>query len=186
MSYRLPYGSGQRWLGNARPVLNHFVGNWTFAMDRQYRSGALSQVLNPTGYLTSELFSTLTKVTSTGKPIRTGVAANTLDPNNPNVYFFNHGSAAPHVQTPAFTLGNASYYNNQLRQPWIRSENISLNKQIRIHESVLLNYQINAFNPFNRTDFGGVVTTITAVNFGLPTGAQLGPRTITMGLRLEF
>jgi hypothetical protein len=186
MSYRLPAGRGQRWLSNTNPVVNHVIGNWTFAMDAQYRSGSLVQILNPTNYLSSELFSTLTKITGTNLPIRTGVSANTLDPNNPNVYWFNHGTAIPFTQTPAGTLGNASYYNNQLRQPWARSENISLNKQIKIRESVLLNYQVNCYNPFNRTDFGGVVTTITASNFGRPTAAQLGPRNITMGLRLEF
>jgi hypothetical protein len=186
MSYRLPVGRGQRWLANTNPIVNHVVGNWTFAMDGQYRSGALVQILNPTNYLSTELFSTLTKITGTGLPIRTGVSTNTLDPNNPNVYFFNHGTAIPFTQTPAGQLGNASYYNNQLRQPWIRSENISLNKQVKIREAVLLNYQVNIFNPFNRTDFGGVNTTITSSAFGRPTAAQLGPRNITMGLRLEF
>ena len=193
MSYRLPAGRGQRWLSNTNPIVNHLIGNWTYAMDGQYRSGALSQVLNSANYLSQELFSTLTKATSTGQPVRTGVSTGTLDPNG-SVHFFNaNGCTAncttystSYTVTPPGTLGAASYYNNALRQPWIRSENISLNKQIKIRESILMNYQINVYNPFNRTDFGGVVASFTAKNYGLPTAAQLGPRNITMGLRLEF
>jgi hypothetical protein len=55
-----------------------------------------------------------------------------------------------------------------------------------MHESFLVNYSINVFNPFNRTDFGGVQGKLASALFGRPTGAQLGPRNITMGLRLEF
>ncbi len=186
MSYRLPVGRGQRFLGNTNPVVNHVLGNWTFAMDGQYRSGALLQELNPTSSLQSELFSTLTKVTSTGLPVKSGQATNSLDPGMPTATVFNQLTKAPYVQTAAFKLGTASYYNNQVRAPWIRTENMSLNKQFKIWESVLLNYSINVFNPFNRTDFGGIVSTITANNYGHPTAAQVGARVITMGARLEF
>ena len=49
-----------------------------------------------------------------------------------------------------------------------------------------MTYRADVFNPFNRTDFGGINGTVGNVNFGRPTGAQLGPRNITMGLRAEF
>jgi hypothetical protein len=185
-SYQLPVGKGKKFLGNANGLVDHFVGGWTFAADQQYRSGNLIQLVNPTNTLGNELFSTLTKLTSTGLPIRTGVAASSLDPNNTSIYWFNHGSSAPFKATAPFTLGNQSIYNTQFRQPWYRYEAMSLNKQVHIWESVLINYQINFFNPFNRTDFGGVQGNVSASNFGRPTGAMLGPRNITMGLRLEF
>ena len=49
-----------------------------------------------------------------------------------------------------------------------------------------LTYRADIFNPFNRTDFGGINGIVGNPNFGRPTGAQLGPRNITMGLRAEF
>jgi hypothetical protein len=52
--------------------------------------------------------------------------------------------------------------------------------------SVDLVYRVDAFNLFNRTNFGGVVGTVGNANFGRPTGPQNGPRLITMGLRLDF
>ena len=51
---------------------------------------------------------------------------------------------------------------------------------------VELTYRADAFNMFNRTNFGGVVGTIGNANFGRPTGPQNGARLITMGLRLSF
>jgi hypothetical protein len=193
-SYRLPVGRGQKFLGNSNSILDHLVGNWTFSADQQYRSGNLAQLVNPTNTLGNELFSTLTKLTATGGAIRTGVAATSLDPNNANSHWFvNNGCtsgctsySSAFAATPTFKLGNQSIYNTQFRQPWYRYEAMSLNKQIHIWESVLINYQVNFFNPFNRTDFGSIQTNISSPSFGRPTAAMLSPRNITMGLRLEF
>ncbi len=77
--------------------------------------------------------------------------------------------------------GNFSYGN-----PWYRGENISIVKNFAIWESVKLTYRADAFNIFNRTDFGGINGTVGNANFGRPSGAQIGPRAITMGLRAEF
>jgi hypothetical protein len=111
------------------------------------------------------------------------VSSSDLDPNNPNVRWLN---AAAWGVAPAYTLGSASYYNNQFRNPWLRSENLAIVKTFSIWESVRLTYRADVFNPLNRTDFGGINGTVGNVNFGRPTGAQLGPRNITMGLRAEF
>jgi hypothetical protein len=183
-SYRLPVGRGKKFLQNANPVVDHFAGNWTFSWTQQYRSGLLSQVVNATDYLNSETGVNLQKVTPTGDPILSGLAATALVPNTATRRF-GYGSANPFSTTPAFTLGAASYYNTQFRQPWFRNENFSLNKQIKIRESILLNYQLNVYNPFNRSDFS-VNTGYTSSVFGEATGVQDGARAITMGLRLEF
>lgn len=186
VSYPLPFGHGQRFLSRAPGIVDEILGGWTVAGYGQYRSGALIELTNPTNYLGQEIFSTLTKVTATGLPVQTGVSSTSLDPNSPNSYWFNHGANAPFTETPPFTLGNGSIYNTHFRNPWYRNEAISLNKKFRIYESVALNYQINMFNPFNRTDFGGIQGNVASPNFGRPTGPMVGPRNITMGLRLEF
>ena len=185
-SYKLPFGRGKKFLQNANPVVNHLAGNWTFAWTQQYRSGTLSQITNSTDYLNAETGVNLQKATPTGLPIRTGIAATGLLPNNPNTRWFNSGTSSPFATTPAFTLGAASYYNSQFRQPWFRNENISFNKQVIIRESTLLNFQVNVYNPFNRSDMGGINASFASAAFGEATGVQDGARAITMGLRLEF
>lgn len=186
MSYRLPFGEGKRFLGSAHGFLEQVAGGWTVAYDGQYRSGNLLQVANPNNYLNSELGATLTKATPTGMPIRTGVSATDLDPNNPNIYWFNHGANAPYSITPAFTLGTASIYNTEFRNPWYRWEAVSINKDFKIHESLVFNYNVNMWNPFNRTDFGNIQSNLAAANFGRAQSAMVGPRAITMGVRLMF
>ena len=69
-------------------------------------------------------------------------------------------------------------------------DNISVVKQLGVWPSgdgnkVRLQFSANAFNPFNRTNFG-VNGTVGNANFGRATGPQYGPRLITMVLRLYF
>jgi hypothetical protein len=200
-SYRLPFGRGKKYFSNANGILDKFVGGWMASGYGQYRSGNLIEVASPTNYLSSYLFDSMTRATNTGAPIKTNVSTNSLDPNNPNIRWFNIATSAAAVttsnptgitgsasflQTPLGQLGTQSFFNTYVRNPWVRSEAIAVNKQIKIWESVELKYTVNIFNPFNRTDFGSINTTINNVNFGRPAGAMLGARVITMGLRLYF
>jgi len=50
---------------------------------------------------------------------------------------------------------------------------------------VRLQFRADAFNPFNRTNFG-VNGAVGNPNFGRATGPQYGPRIITMGVRAYF
>jgi len=197
MSYNLPFGRGKKFLGNSRGVVDKFVGGWTAAGLGQYRSGALIQLITQGNPLGNTLFSPLTKATQVGTAIKTNVATNTLDPDNPASRWFTTtpsgctttcvGSAA-FAQTVNGAFGNASIMNTNFRQPWYRYEAISLNKNIGIYGEgrVYLRYSINVFNPFNRTSFGGINGAINNANFGRPGGASDNPRNITMGLRLYF
>ena len=120
-------------------------------------------------------------------PIRTSAGFGDLDPNNPNVRWFNAGAfstAAP------FTLGTAALYYGDFRQPMIAFENVSLIKKTTLWSNERIRWNLtwraDAFNLFNRTRFGGVNGTVGNAAFGRPTGPQVGARAITMGLRIEF
>jgi hypothetical protein len=187
-TFDLPFGRGHKFLNGRNPVISRLVGGWTIASAQQYRKGTLIWLNSPGNPLGSGvLFSPVTKATLGSGPIRTGVDRTTLDPNDPNSRWFN---PAAFVQTPAFSLGNAAFYYNDFRQPAVFSENLALIKRTTLFERgdtpVQLTYRADAFNLFNRTNFGNVVGTVGNANFGRPTSPQLGPRLITMGLRLEF
>jgi len=191
MSYALPLGRGKKFLGNSNSVVNKLVGGWTAAGLGQYRTGALIQLTSPANNLGTYLGEPLTKALNTGAPIKTNIATNSLDPNNPATRWFtttSAGTSASFVDTPRGALGTASIYNTNFRQPWYRYEAISLNKNIGIYGEgrVYLRYSINVFNPFNRTSFAGIQGSITSANFGRPTAAYDAPRNISMGLRLYF
>ena len=184
----LPFGRGHRFLNTNNPVISRLVGGWTIATANVYRKGTLIWLNTPGNPLgNGVLFAPVTKATVGTGPIRTGIDRTTLDPNDPNTRWFN---PAAFRLTPAFTLGNAAFYYDDFRQPAVFTENLSIVKRTVLFEAdnnpVTLTYRADAFNLFNRTNFGGVNGTVGNAIFGRPTGPQNGPRIITMGLRLEF
>jgi hypothetical protein len=186
VSYQMPFGKGKRYFSSAGRAMDLVVGGWMISSTQQYRSGGLIQAVSATNQLSSTIFSPLQKATATGYAIKSGVSSSDLDPDNPNIRWFNYGTSSPYANTAAYTLGTASIYNTNFRQPWFRQENLSIAKNLAIWESVKFIYRADAFNIFNRTSFGGVNGTIGNVAFGRPTGAQNAARVITMGLRMEF
>lgn len=184
----LPFGKGHRFLNTNNGFVNRVVGGWTIATADVYRKGTLIWLNTPGNPLgNGVLFAPVTKAMVGSGPIRTGIDRTTLDPNDPNSRWFN---PAAFTAAPAFTLGNAAFYYNDFRQPAVFTENLSIVKRTTLFERdgnpVQLTYRADAFNLFNRTNFGGIVGTVGNPNFGRPTLAQNGPRIITMGLRLEF
>lgn len=187
-TYDMPFGKGKRWLTSMNPVGNALVSGWTIAGAQNYRKGGLIQLVTPGNPLgPGVLFAPQTKANFGTGPIRTGIDRTTLDPNDPSTRWFNPTAFAA---APQFTLGTAAFFHNDFRQPAVFSENLSIVKRTTLWQNernpVVLIYRADGFNIFNRTNFGGVVGTVGNANFGRPTGAQLNPRIITMGLRLEF
>jgi hypothetical protein len=185
-SYQLPFGKGRRYLGSASRALDLAIGGWMLSGTQQYRSGNLIQVVSATNQLASTIFSPLQKATPTGYAVRSGIGAGDLNPDVSTNRWFNYGASAPYANTAAYTLGTASIYDTHFRNPWYRTENLSISKNFAIWESVRFIYRADAFNLFNRTAFGGVNGTIGNANYGRATGVQVGARVITMGLRAEF
>ena len=186
-TWAIPVGKGKRFLNTNSRWVDMLVGNWNISAAEQYRSGAPIQVSAPNTLANGVLFSRFKKANRGPDAIRTGIDRTTLDPNNPSTRWFNINAYAVPGQ---FDLGSAASYDSAFRQPPVFSENVSILKRLKIpvHEdrTVDLLFRADAFNVFNRTNFGGVVGAVGNPNFGRPTGPQDGPRLITFGLRLEF
>lgn len=189
LTYTLPFGKGKRFLGNTNPLVNAIVSNWTLSSAHRWASGNLIQLVTPGNPLgAGSIFAGQTKAVQVpGAPVRTGIDRTTLDPNNPATRWLNPDAWRP---ASAFTLGTAAFFHSEFRQPPVFSDNIGIVKKTTLWQNdknpVTLTYRADAFNAFNRTNFGGVVGAIGNANFGRPTGPQLGARLITMGLRLDF
>jgi hypothetical protein len=187
-TYELPFGKGKRFLGSSNAFVNGAVSGWTIAGAHAYRAGTLNRLETPGNPLgNGVLFSPNTKANMGTGAIRTGVSRQDLDPNDPSIRFFNAAAFSPAGQ---FELGTAAYFHNDFRQPAVFNENVSLVKRTNLTGSdrtpIVLITRADAFNLFNRTNFGGVVGTLGNANFGRPTGVQSTARIITIGLRLEF
>jgi hypothetical protein len=182
-SYDLPFGNGRRYLRSSPKPVRILASGWTFSSLHQYESGNLIQVAVPNALGNGVLYSLRTRPNVTGQPFRTGISRTDLDPNNPKSQWINPGSLA--VPAP-FTFGNAANFYSSLRNPTVLTENMALLKRTAIRETVNLEYRLEVSNPFNRTEFGNVQSSLTAANFGRPTGASYNPRVIQMALRLNF
>lgn len=110
-----------------------------------------------------------------------------ISTHNPASIYFN---AAAFSVPGQFSFGTSSQYNGHFRQPPVLIDNLALVKQLNVWPTgdgsrMRLQFSANAFNPFNRTNFG-VNGTVGNANFGRATGPQYGPRIITMVVRLNF
>lgn len=187
-SFDLPFGRGRKLLNFDNKIGNALASGWTIASTQVYRKGTLIQLTTPGNPLgNGVLFAPQTKANFGSGPIRTGIDRTTLDPNNPSTRFFTPGAF---TAAPQFSLGTAAFFHNDFRQPAVFTENLSIVKRTTLWNNdknpIVLTYRADAFNLFNRTNFGGVVGTVGNANFGRPTAPQNGARLVTMGLRLEF
>src|SRR5688572_4754309 len=167
---------------------NLLLADWTISTIQQYRSGGLILVQAPANTLgTGVLFTQFKKANLGTGSILTGIDRTDLDPNNPATRWFNTSAFTSPGQ---FELGSAAHYFNDFRNPPVFDERVAIQKRFRMpvksDRSVDLIIRADAFNVFNRTNFGGIVGTIGNANFGRPTGPQVGARIITVGARLDF
>lgn len=187
-SYTLPFGKGRKFINTDNVFTNLLVSNWTISSIQQYRSGGLILVQAPSNTLgTGVLFTQFKKANVGTGPIQTGIDRGSLDPNNPSTLWLNASAFAAPGQ---YELGNAAHYYNDFRNPPLLIDNLALQKRMKFpvggDRTVDLLYRADAFNLFNRTNFGGINGLIGSPNFGRPSGPQQGSRLITMGVRLEF
>ena len=117
-TYSLPFGRGKRYFSQAGRAMDLVVGGWQLSGVEQYRSGSLIQVVtpgNPDG--SGVLFTPLTKAVLTGNPMRTSVSATGLDPNNPNVRWFNYGANSPWRSGVGLHVGQRRNLLRRLPEP---------------------------------------------------------------------
>jgi hypothetical protein len=186
-TYELPFGKGKRFLNTNSFITNLLVSHWVISGAQQYRSGAPIQAAAPNTLANGVLFSRFKKANRGPVPIRTGIDRGSLDPNDPNTRWFNTNA---YVAPGQFELGTAATYDTQFRQPQVYSENIGISKRLQFpvtrDRTVDMILRSDAFNAFNRTNFGNITAAVGNANFGRPTGPQTGARLITINLRLEF
>jgi hypothetical protein len=162
--------------------------NLLWTLDLPFGSGNLLLLQAPNTLDSGVLFTKFKKAIITNASFETGLDRGDYDPRDPNR---NHVYQRSAFALPGqFEFGSASRYLNDFRNPSLSNENIAIIKRTRFRQSERIplefEYSANLFNPFNRTQFGNIQPSLTATNFGQITGPMVGPRIITMGLRLNW
>jgi hypothetical protein len=182
--YMLPFGYGHA-LGGGGAFMNQVVGGWQLSGLNQYSAGA------PLGAIGAACL----------VPYTGGCYAN-YNPNfhgNPRINGSygsgntNGAAATSYIninafENPAsFTFGDtprtapAGLYN-----PWSLNESLSLSKSFTLPKELSLKLQADAFNLFNRVEFGGINTSITSSAFGTVSSQVNSPRNLQFEAYIKF
>ncbi|MEZ2348328.1 carboxypeptidase regulatory-like domain-containing protein [Terriglobus sp. RCC_193] len=180
VSYNLPFGKGQRFLGGAPWYLDALVGGWQINDEWTAQNGvplSVQQTNQNTAYGTTGVGGSYQRpnlvgdahlACKSGSPQgRLGVSSVGTGPAYLNVSAFS--AAAP------YTYGNAPRML-PCQGPGSNNSDISINKMFKVTEKVNVQFRAEALNAFNTPQFGNPATTLVLTN----TGAT-GTPTVTSG-----
>jgi hypothetical protein len=163
---------------DAHPVMNALLGGWRISAIQIYASGfpiALSRN-NPL-----PIFNRSTRPYITSYDNWRGTeSAGGFDPATDR---FLDRSVFP--EQP-LDFGNATRHNPKVRTFPLFNENVSLGKSFHFTERTRLDFRVEAFNLFNRVQFGTGSTNLNSNNFGVVTNQQNDPRRMQLGLKLYW
>lgn len=181
--YALPFGRGHAFGGN-NELMNSLVGGWSLSGLNSYSTGTL---LGP--FAASCLLPNAGSCYADYNPAFTGAVRinrswGSGQPNVNTVPYIN-GSA---FQNPAsYTYGTTpetGAYN--LKGPGYWNEDLALTKVFTTWRETSLKLRADAFNVFNRTEFGGIDTTITDSTFGTVSTQANSPRNLQFEAYITF
>ena len=177
--YDLPFGRNEPFLANAPRFVDYVVGGWGL--------GGLTTLMTgfPLGFNTNQ---NLTNSFGGGSRPNyvpgcakhtTGSAVSRL-----NDWF----NTSCFVQPAAFTFGDEPRLDPTLRAPGVADWDASAYKSFPVNRDGTINVQFRAeaFNLFNRVQFGYPGLTQGTSNFGVVTGQQNLPRILQFSLRANF
>lgn len=170
-NYQLPFGRGRHFGSNVSHLVDEFIGGWQFNGILTFQAGVpipLSQTPNQAG-----VFST------SQRPNQSGNA--NLKSKSISQWF----STAAFSLAPSYTFGNAPRTLPNVRQPGMKTANLSLFKDFMVKESVKLTFHAEAFNAFNTTQFGQAGGQYGSSTFGVISSAS-SPRDLQVALHLSF
>jgi hypothetical protein len=175
----LPFGHGQRFLSGSNALVNGVVGGWRLTGITTLHSGLpvpfAAGGTNYLGYFGAG-------------PIRPNVVAGC----NKNVGGSQQSKINGWFNTKCFTqpgttsFGNESRVDSQVRSSGAANWDLSANKIFPVAYGVTGKFSVEAFNLFNRTQFGAPDSTLGDGGFGYVTSQSNKARVLQIALRLNY
>jgi hypothetical protein len=201
--YNLPFGRGQRFLGDAGKAVNLLLGGFEYSVIAQYRAGRpinlpgnADLIGDPHG---DESFSNPSLAGTSAAYINNCVqSADGTTSTRPatNASGVRNGTTRVPCTNPAFrlrannTLRTSPLRLGNLREPTATTFDMSLNKSFIFTESVRFQLRAELFNAFNTPLFGAPDTgDASSQTFGVlnPNNGQRNiPRQVQLGFKLIF
>jgi hypothetical protein len=176
--YELPVGKGKKFLsGNG--IASRLLGGWRLGGIQTYAGGFPLAVTrnNPLPIFNGPTRPLVTSYTGWRAPVAGGKF-------NPNVDKYLNIAAFP--AQPAAGFGNETRFNPKLRSRPLFSENVSFAKSFNFTESKRLDFRWEAFNLFNRTQFGNPNANLNSSTFGVVSSQANTPRQMQVAMKLYW
>jgi len=168
--YVLPFGHGNRFLGNSNRAVDALLGGWQYSAFLTVRSGLRFDVSSGVSLLNNGQGNRANRVCN----------GSVLSPNV-NMWF----DTSCFVDNLAVdTYGNAGI--NPLHGPGLQQLDSSLFKTFKLTERANLQFRMDAFNTFNHPNFSTPDNTVGDPNEGQIFSTSVDNRRMQFGLRLFF
>jgi hypothetical protein len=177
--YDLPIGRGLRYLGNAPGWLNQIAGGWGVGGVTTLMSGF------PLGFGTAQ---NLTQSFGGGSRPNYVSGCSRQVSGDATARLSQWFNTACFTQPAPFTFGDESRLDPQLRAAGVANWDASAYKTFPIaHDgAVNMQFRTEAFNLFNRVQFGYPGLTYGASNFGIVNTQLNNPRLLQFSMRLNY
>jgi hypothetical protein len=200
--YPLPIGKGQLLLHNLSGVADEVIGGWGFDGITTFQEGYPLGLSDATNDLSAYAFEGSQRpIVAPGcaKKVGGNMATHLGQAYNEPSYFNTNcfgsqtipgatlninGTSTP-IYSP-FEFGTESRTDNALRTPGTANWDMSLFKNFPIHESASFEFRAEAFNLFNRVQFGQPNVSVGNTSFGSLTSQYNNPRILQMSGRINF
>lgn len=173
----LPFGKGQKLLGNISGVADKFVSGWGVNGVYTAQSGFPLRLTTAANLTNSFGGGSRPNQVNGCNPTLDGSAQSRL-----TKWFDTACFTAP----PAFTFGNVSRTMPRVRTHGVNNFDFTIFKNTKITERVGIQFRTEFFNLFNRAQFGFPGQVFGNPQFGIVNSQVNNPRLVQMALRLIF
>lgn len=183
--YPLPIGKDGLLLRNLSGVANALIGGWGLDGIATFQEGyplGLSATPNTLATYAFQGTERPNVVAGCSKKLG-GSIYNRLGGKYAQTTYFN--TACFSVPVP-FTFGNESRTDNTLRTPGAANWDMSLFKSVGLKENAKVDIRVEAFNLFNRVQFGSPDSVVGDSQFGQITTQYNNPRLLQISGRVTF
>ena len=183
MNYTLPFGRGQRFGGTMPVWVNQFAGGWKLNFIGYVQSGYALGITQTGGAAYSGGRPTFVPGVS---PLTSGSTHRRLGGGATVGQTQGYFNPAAFRLSQAFELGNVPRISGSLRGPLSFQDDVSAIKDFPIHDTLALQFRLEAFNVLNKVQFGLPNQQFNSATFGQITTQYNLPRNVQVALKLNF
>lgn len=185
---QLPFGRGKKFFSKSK-LATRFIGNWQFFSNTTLQAGL---PINVGGADISRIAGASPSRASVVGGIQAAYPlsesiANSRDWNNACGCTKPWFNPAAFSLTPEFAVPNGPRFLPNIREGWLRSTDVNLQKSVLLTDRIRLSLQLRAFNVMNQVTFAGPsVITVGQANFGSAGGIFDNARRAEIGAKIYF